>query len=52
MRVQDTPVILGIPAIEVHCGKGGKNRTIPISNRLAEVLRDHLLFARHPIKIS
>jgi site-specific recombinase XerD len=42
LRVQDTPVILGIPAIEVHHGKGGKDRTVPISNRLAEVLRDYI----------
>jgi site-specific recombinase XerD len=42
LRIQDTPIILGIPAIEVHNGKGGKNRTVPISNRLAEVLRDYI----------
>jgi site-specific recombinase XerD len=42
LRVQDTPVILGIPAIEVRRGKGGKDRTVPISNRLAEVLRNYI----------
>ena len=36
LRVQDTPAILGQEVVEVYMGKGKKDRTIPISQRLAK----------------
>ena len=31
LRVKDTPRYLGQDCIEIHCGKGGKDRNIPVS---------------------
>jgi len=35
LRVKDTPAALGGLFIEVHLGKGGKSRNVPVSERLA-----------------
>jgi integrase/recombinase XerD len=35
LRVKDTPAALGGLFIEVHLGKGGKSRNVPVSARLA-----------------
>jgi len=42
LRVQDTPCVLNIPAIQVRRGKGGRSRTIPISRRLADALKMYI----------
>jgi site-specific recombinase XerD len=36
LRVCDTPVVIGRPVIEVYKGKNQKDRTIPVSERLAK----------------
>lgn len=41
LRVQDTPVVLGSYAIDVYRGKGDKDRTVPISERLAKAICDY-----------
>ena len=42
LRVKDTPHILGRKVVEVFRGKGNKDRTIPISSRLAALVQDYI----------
>ncbi len=42
LRVQDTPGVLGENVIEVYKGKGNKDRTIPISKRLATAIDKYI----------
>ncbi len=42
LRVQDTPVILGVNAIEVYIGRFSKDRTIEVSERLASMLTEYI----------
>lgn len=42
LRVQDTPAVLGENAVEVFMGKGKKDRTIPISKRLAVAIDKYI----------
>ena len=42
LRIKDTPYVLKRNVIEVYIGKNNKDRTIPISSRLARVLRRYI----------
>jgi len=42
LRVQDTPQVLGLNAIEVYRGKGDKDRTIPVSKRMVKELAAYI----------
>lgn len=46
LRVQDTPQVLGVEAIEVYRGKFDKDRTIPISSRLARFIKNYIKLLR------
>lgn len=42
LRLRDLPEYLGGHAIQVHRGKGGKSRTIPISRRLVDEIAEYI----------
>lgn len=42
LRVQYTPIVLGENVIEVYMGKGRKDRSIPVSQRLADAIRNYV----------
>ena len=42
LRVQDTPLVLNENVIEVYMGKGRKDRSIPVSQRLADAIRNYI----------
>ena len=42
LRVQDTPFVIGQDVVEIYRGKGNKDRTIPVSRRLAIELTEYI----------
>lgn len=46
LRVQDTPHVLGRDVIEIYRGKGDKDRTIQVSQRLAAELTEYIRMIR------
>ncbi len=42
LRIQDTPGVLGENVIEVYMGKGKKDRTVPVSQRLAKAIDKYI----------
>lgn len=46
LRVKDTPAVLGSLSIEVHKGKGGKSRNVPISEKFAEEIAEYIKSVR------
>ena len=46
LRIKDTPGVLGVLSVEVYRGKGDKDRTIPISRRLAMMISGYSEQAR------
>lgn len=40
LRVADTPIVLGLDAVMVYRGKNNKDRTVPISARLAKLIEE------------
>jgi len=42
LRIKHTPVIIGVPVIEVFRGKNDKDRSIPISKRLAKAIAEYI----------
>ena len=42
LRLQDTPTVLGVNAIEVYRGKEDKDRTVPVSGRLAHLIEFYI----------
>jgi len=46
LRVQDTPLVLGVNAIVIYRGKGDKDRSVPISGRLAHCIEIYIKHLR------
>ena len=42
LRLKDTPMIIGMPVIEVFCGKGNKDRTIPVADELVNKITGYI----------
>jgi integrase/recombinase XerD len=42
LRIKHTPLIIGAPVVEVYRGKKNKDRSVPISKRLAEALIEYI----------
>jgi integrase/recombinase XerD len=42
LRIKHTPLIIGTPVVEVYKGKNNKDRSVPISKRLAEALTEYI----------